>query len=415
MALYISTEANRCLNCKKPLCMQGCPINTPIPQVISLFKENKIREAGQLLFQNNPMSLFCSIVCDHASQCEGHCILNKKEAPIRFSNIERYISDACLDRMELPLEPLNDVKVAVIGGGPAGISAAILLRQKGYLVTIFEAKNKIGGVLRYGIPDFRLPRSMMDRYEDKLLSMGIQIRTDATIGGALEIDDLFRDGYKAIFIGTGVWRPKKLGIQGESLSNVHFGIDYLLNPASHNLGKSLSILGMGNVAMDVARTAFRYGVEKVTLYARSKRVAASDHEVEYAKLDGAQFVYGMQVVSITEKGPVFQESIFDENDKVIGLKEDLIQMESDSTIIAVSQMPKNKLAQTTDGLVVTENGLLKVDEFFQSSKEGIFGAGDVVLGSNTVVRAAATAKKAVEAMDAYLQGRPLKPAEEAAS
>ena len=415
MALYISTEANRCLNCKKPLCMQGCPINTPIPQVISLFKENKIREAGQLLFQNNPMSLFCSIVCDHASQCEGHCILNKKEAPIRFSNIERYISDACLDRMELPLEPLNDVKVAVIGGGPAGISAAILLRQKGYLVTIFEAKNKIGGVLRYGIPDFRLPRSMMDRYEDKLLSMGIQIRTDATIGGALEIDDLFRDGYKAIFIGTGVWRPKKLGIQGESLSNVHFGIDYLLNPASHNLGKSLSILGMGNVAMDVARTAFRYGVEKVTLYARSKRVAASDHEVEYAKLDGAQFIYGMQVVSITEKGPVFQESIFDENDKVIGLKEDLIQMESDSTIIAVSQMPKNKLAQTTDGLVVTENGLLKVDEFFQSSKEGIFGAGDVVLGSNTVVRAAATAKKAVEAMDAYLQGRPLKPAEEAAS
>lgn len=415
MALYISTEASRCLNCKKPLCMQGCPINTPIPQVISLFKENKIREAGQMLFQNNPMSLFCSIVCDHASQCEGHCILNRKEAPIRFSNIERYISDACLDRMELPMEPLNGIKVAVIGGGPAGISAAILLRQKGYLVTIFEAKNKIGGVLRYGIPDFRLPRSMMDRYEDKLLAMDIQIRTDATIGGALEIDDLFRDGYKAIFIGTGVWRPKKLGIQGESLGNVHFGIDYLLNPSSHKLGKSLSVLGMGNVAMDVARTAFRYGVEKVTLYARAKRVAASDHEVEYARLDGAQFMFGMQVVSINEKGPVFQESIFDENDKVIGHKEELIQVESDSTVIAVSQMPKNKLAQTTAGLVVTENGLLKVDEFFQSSKEGIFGAGDVVLGSNTVVRAAATAKKAVEAMDAYLQGRPLKPAEGAAS
>lgn len=415
MALYISTEANRCLNCKKPLCMQGCPINTPIPQVISLFKENKIREAGQMLFQNNPMSLFCSIVCDHASQCEGHCILNKKEAPIRFSNIERYISDACLDRMDLPMAELNGIKVAVIGGGPAGISAAILLRQKGYEVTIFEAKNKIGGVLRYGIPDFRLPRSMMDRYEDKLLAMGIQIRTDATIGGALEIDDLFRDGYKAIFIGTGVWRPKKLGIQGESLSNVHFGIDYLLNPASHKLGKSLSILGMGNVAMDVARTAFRHGVEKVTLYARAKRVAASDHEVEYAKLDGAQFMFGMQVVSITEKGPVFKESIFDENDKVIGLNDELIQVESDSTIIAVSQMPKNKISQTTDGLVVTENGLLKVDEFFQSSKEGIFGAGDVVLGSNTVVRAAATAKKAVDAMDAYLQGRPLKPTEEAAS
>ena len=144
-------------------------------------------------------------------------------------------------------------------------------------------------------------------------------------------------------------------------------------------------------------------------------MAASDHEVEYAKLDGAEFMYGMQVVSITEKGPVFKESIFDENDKVIGLKDELVQVESDSTIIAVSQMPKNKLAQTTAGLVVTENGLLKVDEFFQSSKEGIFGAGDVVLGSNTVVRAAATAKKAVEAMDAYLQGRPLKPAEEAVS
>ncbi|MBS6561386.1 MAG: FAD-dependent oxidoreductase, partial [Clostridiales bacterium] len=284
MPFHIKDEADRCLNCKKPLCRQGCPINTPVPTMIALLKEGKIQEAGELLFSNNPMSLVCSLVCDHEQQCEGHCVLGRKGNSVYVSTIEHYISNTVFDNLKIKCEAPNGKKVAVIGAGPAGITISILLTQKGYSVTLFDAKEKIGGVLQYGIPEFRLPKTILERYKKKLLEIGVKIRPNTSIGSALEIRDLVRDGYQSIFIGTGVWRPKKLGVKGESLGNVHYAIDYLVNPEVYDLGESVAIIGMGNSAMDVARTALRHGATKVTLYGRRSKPNASENEVLYAKM-----------------------------------------------------------------------------------------------------------------------------------
>ena len=403
MALHIIDEASRCLNCKKPRCQQGCPVHTPIPEVIQLFNENKLTEAGEKLFENNPLSAICSTVCNHEMQCAGHCVLGKKGNPIHFSSVENFISDAYLDRMTCGKAKQKGKSVAIIGGGPAGMTAAMLLAKEGYGVTIFEAKDKIGGIMQYGIPDFRLPKSILTRYKKKMLEMGIQIRPNTTMGGALRIEDLFRDGYSCVFIGTGVWRPKTLGIRGESLGNVHFGLDYLANPTAYNLGETVAIIGMGNAAMDVARTALRGGTQKVMLFARGKNATASSHEMSYARLDGAEFIFGKAIDSITPEGPVFKNSIFDENDKVVGYGEETELVRADSTIISVSQGPKNKLILTTEGLKGSEQGLLIVDENLMTTCKGVFAAGDVVHGSKTVVEAVEEAKRAVKAMIEYME------------
>lgn len=403
MSLHIISEANRCLNCKKPMCQQGCPVHTPIPHIISLFKENQVMEAGKELFENNPMSVICSIVCNHEQQCAGSCVLGKKGNPVHFSSIEDYISDMYLDRMEITKVEKNGKRVAVIGAGPAGITVAIILARQGYSVTIFEWKDKIGGIMQYGIPEFRLPKSILERYEEKMEKMGIQIRPNTTIGAVLKIDDLFRDGYDSIFVGTGVWKARNLGIRGECLGNVHFGIDYLANPTAYHLGEKVAVIGMGNAAMDVARTALRNGTRQVILYARGNRVAASSHEMSFAKLDGAEFVFGKEIQYITEKGPVFKNSILDENEKVIGVEDGEEQVEADSTIISMSQGPRRKLIRTTVGLEGSEKGLLIVDENCMTTREGVFAAGDVVHGSKTVVHAVEGAKRAAEAMIQYME------------
>lgn len=403
MAIHIVTEAERCLNCKKPLCQQGCPVHTPIPQIIQLFKQGQVMEAGEILFQNNPMSAICSIVCNHEKQCAGNCIRGRKDTPVHFSSIENYISDMYLDRMTIEKPEPKKKKVAVIGSGPAGMTVAILLAQKGYPVTIFEWEDKIGGIMQYGIPEFRLPKSVLDRYLNRMREMGIQIRLNTTIGAVLMLDDLFRDGYSTVFVGTGTDRPKNLGIEGESLGNVHFGLNYLANPRRHKLGDRVAVIGMGNAAMDVARTALRNGSRHVTLYARGKNVSASSSEKEYAELDGAEFVFGKQIQKITEIGPVFKTSIFDENDKVIGYEDELDQVEADATIISVSQVPRKEFARNIAGLQAAENGALLVDENHMTTRPGVFAAGDVVTGSKTVVHAVEGAKIAAAAMIRYME------------
>ncbi len=233
--------------------------------------------------------------------------------------------------------------------------------------------------------------------------MGITIRTNTTIGSVLMIDELFRDGYSTIFIGTGAEKPRTLGLQGESLGNVLFGLNYLANPKGHRLGDRVAIIGMGNAAMDVARTALRNGSRHVTLYARSKNVTASSSEVSYTELDGAEFVFGMQIEKITDDGPVFKKAIFDENDTIIGYEAEPVQICADSTIISISQVPRTKLARTTEGLALTERGLLEVDNQFMTTRPGVFGAGDVVTGAKTVVHTVDGAKKAAAAMIRYME------------
>lgn len=403
MGLRIVIEANRCLQCENPMCVKGCPAHTPIPEIIADFKENRLMAAGKKLFENNPMSVMCSIVCDHEAQCAGHCVLGKKGNPIEFYNIEHFISDAYLDRMKPEPAERNGFKAAVIGAGPAGMTVAIVLAEKGCDVTIFDDNDKVGGMLYYGIPEFRLRKSILLRYKDVMQKLGIRVRPNTVIGEALTISDLFRDGYDSIFIGTGVWRPKNLGMEGESLPNVHFGISYLANPDEYDLGEKVAVIGMGNVAMDVARTALRHGAEEVTLYARSNRIAASDNEMSYARLDGAEFTFGYAIDKITSEGPVFRIAVFDEKGNVTGYEDEKRLVKADSTILAVSQAPKNKLINTTEGLKANGRGLLITDENCMTTCEGIFGAGDVVHGSNTVVAAVDEAKKAAEAMMRYME------------
>ena len=376
MAIHVLDEAKRCLNCKVPQCQKGCPIHTPIPQVIQLMLNGQLDKAGRMLFENNPLTTVCSLVCNHENQCEGHCVLGKKGAPVHFSTIENYISSTYSSKMvKGPAEP-NGMRVAIIGSGPAGLTIAVFLARKGYQVTIFESKDKIGGVLRYGIPEFRLPKSVLDDFEYRhLLLKDIKVRPNTTIGGAITIDDLLRDGYKAIFVGTGVWRPNALHIKGETLGHVHFGINYLNNPDSFHLGERVIVIGAGNSAMDVARTALRKGVRWLQCFSRTSTVAASQHEYNYALLEGVEFE-----IPGTEK-----------------------LYPADSVIISISQGPKNQLVNTTKGLEANQKGLLVADEEGHTSRPEIFASGDVVNGARTVVEAVAHSKEVAEAMDQYMQ------------
>lgn len=383
--------------------MEYCPVHTPIPQIIQKFKENKVMEAGEQLFENNPMSVVCATVCNHEAQCAGHCVLGKKDTPVQFYDIERFVSDAYLSRMRPACAPKNGKRVAVIGSGPAGLTVAIILAKNGYSVTIFERKNDIGGMLRYGIPEFRLSNTVIDRYKQLLEKLEIQVRLNTTIGGALKIDDLFRDGYDSVFVGTGAWRPRTLNIRGECLANVHFGISYLENPRHHELGETVAVIGMGNVAMDVARTAFRYGAQRVMLFSRGIHASASSHEMSYAKLDGAEFIYGKQIVRIDPEGPVFKTSIINDEGKIVGYKDGEELVPADSVIIAVSQRPKDKLILSTEHLAGTAKGLLVVDEDNMTTHPGVFAAGDVVTGPLTVVHAVEDAKKTAAAMMKYME------------
>lgn len=403
MASHVIDEISRCLNCAKPACREGCPINTPIPEMIELLKEHRLNEAGELLFNNNPLSVICSVVCNHECQCEGHCVLGRKGNSVQISTIENYISETCLDKMQISRRPDNGIAVAVIGSGPAGLTVAIQLARKGYRVTIFDSKDKLGGVMQYGIPDFRLPKTLLERLKNKIEELGVRIRLNTTIGNALRIDDMFRDDYQAVFIGTGVWRPRTLGIKGESRGNVLFGIDYLANPKQHELGQVVAIIGMGNTAMDVARTGLRRGVRRVVMFTPTVSTTASRQQLMYAQLDGAEFEFGRQIVEINDKGPVFREVIYDQEGRQQGLGQELIQMEADSVVIAVSQGPRRRLVDSTVGLEIDESGFLVVDEIGQTTKPMVFAAGDVVTGPRNVVSAVASAKVVADNMDKELQ------------
>ena len=390
-------EANRCLGCKVPQCQKGCPISTPIPEVIKLLKANKLDEAGKMLFENNPLTTVCSLVCNHENQCEGHCVLGRKGAPVHFSTIESYISTTYANKMTQGPAPSNCMRAAIIGSGPAGLTIAVILARYGYDVTIFEGKDKVGGVLRYGIPEFRLPKSVLDDFKYRHLDLkGIKFRPNTHIGGAIGIDDLFRDGYKAIFVGTGVWKPNALHIKGETLGNVHFGINY-------QLGKRVIVIGAGNAAMDVARTAIRKGVQELTCFSITKQVAASKHEFSYAQLEGVQFEYNMAPVEIKDDGVIFKDVIENEDGTFTDVPDSTHFFPADSVIISISQGPQNRIVNTTQGLAADKRGLLVADETGHTTRPGIFASGDVVNGARTVVEAVAHSKIVAESMHQYMQ------------
>lgn len=402
MSAHIIEEANRCLQCKNPQCRKGCPISTNIPEMIRLIKEDDIMVAANMLFANNPLSVVCSLVCDHEKQCEGHCVRGIKGAPVHISAIENYISDACFERIKLEKKPDNGKKIGVIGSGPAGITIALILAQKGYKITVFETRDKIGGIMRYGIPEFRLPKKILDRYYDKMRELGIMFRPNFSVGGSTSIQDMFDDGYKAVFIGTGAWKPKHLRIPGETFGNVHYAINYLNNPDVYDLGDKVAIIGAGNSAMDVARTAIRHGSKEVTIYLRRDKAAASQDEIEYTLLDGAKFEYKKAPIEIKDEGLIMCDTEIDEQGKVTVLKDTARLVEADTIIIAVSQIPQDKLVNRDKDLTLTEKGNLQTDDRGETTMKGVFASGDVVTGANTVVHAVRYSKQIADDMDKYV-------------
>ena len=299
MPVHVINEANRCLQCKNPRCrMLGCPIQTNIPEVVRLFKENRMMEAAEILFENNPLSVVCSLVCNHENQCEGHCVRGIKGEPVHFSSIENYISDSCFERLDLSCAPSNGMKVGVVGAGPAGITIAIILARRGYKVTVFETREKIGGILRYGIPEFRLPKSILDRYYRRKRDMGI----------------LFRPNFE--------------------------------------LGGKVAIIGAGNAAMDVARTAIRHGSKDVTVYVRGEKVAASENEYNYAVLDGVHFEFKKNIVRIVDEGAVFCDRVENpETGKLVDDHSTDTLVEADSVMISISQVPRDRLVSKDHDLL----------------------------------------------------------------
>ncbi|MBO3446286.1 NAD(P)-dependent oxidoreductase [Clostridium sp. CCUG 7971] len=402
-------EANKCITCKNARCQKNCPIDTPIPKVIELYKEGKLMEAGKLLFDNNPLSSVCSIVCPHEDQCRGNCIKGIKGDPVRFHEIEYEISTKYLESMKIEKAPKNGVKVAVVGSGPAGITVAFELASKGYDVTIFEKNEKIGGILSYGIPEFRLPRSIVDLLRKRLIDAGVKIKINSLIGPVITLNKLLKDGYKSIFIGTGVWNPKRLNIKGETFGHVHYAIDYLRTPNSYDLGNKIIVIGAGNVAMDAARSAKYFGSNDVHIVYRRdvSDMSATKHEISEAKDEGVLFETFKSPVEIVDEGIILEDTkkIVNEDGStsLISIEGSQKLYKCDSVLIAVSQVPKNNIVINNKGLDVKHGGLLLTNETGQTTREGVFACGDVTHGARTVIQAVVDAKEVSLSMDHYLQ------------
>ncbi|MBE5962407.1 MAG: NAD(P)-dependent oxidoreductase [Lachnospiraceae bacterium] len=402
-------EAERCLQCKNPRCRKFCPIDTAIPEAIALYKEGKIMEAGEMLFENNPLTAVCAIVCPHEDQCKGNCIMGIKGEPVSFCDIEAEVSRHYLENVRFKRTKERDESVAIIGAGPAGITLAFILAKEGYDITIFDAHENVGGIMRYGIPEYRLPNELIDLYKDRLRELGVKFRPNTLIGPVITLDKMFEDGYKAIFIGTGVWNPKPLNIKGETLGNVHYAIDYLKAPQAYeDLGDRVVIIGAGNVAMDASRTAKRNGAKEVFVMYRKgfENMTCTKAELEEAKEDGVQFELFKAPLEITKKGVKYikTQNETDEDGKIytktLEGTEDFFAC--DTTIIAVSQNPRNNIVSTTTGLDTNKWGLLVTDDAGNTTKKGVFASGDVVTGAKTVVEAAAHAKVVAKEIMKYM-------------
>lgn len=383
---------------------------TNIPEVIQLFLDRKIDEAGELLFKNNPLSAICSLICPHENNCMGHCVLNKKGGAIEFHEIENYISKFYLEKTRFKPNKKNGHLVGIIGAGPAGITLAIILAQRGFEVTIFDSKDKIGGVLRYGIPEFRLPKAILDTLLQRMNGLGIAFRPNTLIGPTVTIDDMFNDGYEAIFIGTGVWKPKRLRIPGETLGNVHFAIDYLKNPDSYeNLGDHVVIIGAGNVAMDAARTILRKTSAKVDIIFNrgEKLVTALNEELRLALVDGVNINYYLNTVKIERDGiivePVIEKVLESGEVEYINDSENAYKINSSSVIIAIGQGAQSNIVKNTGENINTNNkGLIEANKNGSTTREGVFAAGDVVSGARTVVEAVAATKLVADEIEKYI-------------
>lgn len=423
-------EANRCLQCKRPLCVEGCPVHIDIPGFLKLLAEGNPIPALAKIKEQNSLPAICGRVCPQENQCEGRCVVGIKGDPIAIGNLERFVADYAREVGQEPvLTPAQslDKKVAVIGSGPAGLAAAADLAQFGYQVTVFESLHAAGGVLRYGIPEFRLPKDIVQHEIDAISELGVEIATNHLIGQTLTLDDLFEAGYSAIFIGTGAGLPNFLNIPGENLNGVYSANEFLTRvnlmkaylpeyDTPIKVGQKVAVVGAGNVAMDAARTAKRLGAEEVRIvYRRSRQeMPARLEEIENAEEEGILFSLLTNPVEMigdesnTVKVLRCQRMTLGEPDQSgrrnpVPVPNEYIDLSADTVIVAIGQGPNPVLLRGTEGLALTERGYIKVnEENLMTSIPGVFAAGDIVTGAATVIQAMGAGRKAASAIHAYL-------------
>ena len=434
-------EANRCLHCKNQPCVAGCPVNIHIPEFIAKIKEGDFEGAYRIIHESSSLPAVCGRVCPQETQCEQKCVRGIKGEPVGIGRLERFVADYHNAHADTPISPAapNGHRVAVIGAGPSGLTCAGDLAKKGHAVTVFEALHTAGGVLVYGIPEFRLPKTIVQKEVDTLRAMGVDIQTNVVIGKTLTIDELFEKGYEAVFIGSGAGLPNFMNIPGESLKGVYSANEFLTRsnlmkayreePVTPIMkGGKVAVVGGGNVAMDAARTALRLGAEKVYIvYRRSmEELPARREEVEHAIEEGVEmkllnnpveilgyhnpedrrdpkngFVVGMKCIRMELGEP-------DERGRrrPVPIPDSEFVLDVDTVIISIGTSPNPLIKSTTAGLEVNRRGgIIVTEETGQTSKEGVFAGGDAVTGAATVISAMGAGKTAATAIDAYLTGK----------
>ena len=425
-------EAQRCLNCKTKPCMQGCPVSVKIPEFLTYMKDGDFEGAYQKIKETNALPAVCGRVCPQEKQCESKCVRGIKGEPVGIGRLERFAADYHManveDKIEVP--EWNGKRIAVVGSGPSGLTVAGDMAKRGDKVTVYEAFHTAGGVLMYGIPEFRLPKDIVQKEISNLKKMGVDIQTNVIIGRTLTVDELFNDmGFDGVYIGSGAGLPRFMGIEGESLNGVYSANEFLTRinlmkgykfpdfDTPVYVGKNVAVLGGGNVAMDAARSAKRLGAENVYIVYRrgEEELPARKEEVEHAKEEGIEFkllqnptkilgnedgwVTGMEVIKMELGEP--DESGRRRPVEIKGSEEVL---DIDTVVVAIGQTPNPLIRQTTEGLETNNHGCIIADENGLTTREKVYAGGDVVTGAATVILAMGAGKKAAEALDKELMG-----------
>jgi glutamate synthase (NADPH/NADH) small chain len=423
-------EADRCLSCKKSPCVAGCPVGVQIPEFITKIQEGDIEGAADILKSKNLLPAICGRVCPQETQCEALCLRGKKGEPVGVGRLERFVADQTLDAPPPAKPPANGHKVAIVGSGPSGLTCAGELASKGYEVTIFEALHKAGGVLVYGIPEFRLPKSIVARELKTLEHLGVVIKTNSIVGRTLTVDELFAQGFEAVFIGSGAGLPSFLGIPGEAFNGVYSANEYLTrinlmkayekdSRTPVQRAKKVCVVGGGNVAMDAARCARRIGAEVTIVYRRTeKELPARLEEIHHAKEEGIVFKLLTNPLRIDadENGWVrnlrCQEMKLGEPDasgraRPIPVEGSEFDIETECVVMAIGNSPNPLISQTTRGLEVNRRGCLVLadEDKMLTTRAGVYAGGDAVTGAATVILAMGAGKTAACSIDEYIQGK----------